>query len=103
MDQWYLDYDEKDITPRGLKCRNLYNFPSNPEIKVPGPKFATNIGRSLDIFDSGMNNDLKTKGRIKSAPFTIARRMECRQFVQFAKLTEDLRTKLILGLKFGLI
>ena len=43
------EYDEKDITPIGLRCRKLTSFPSNPEIKVPGASFGSNIGRGLNL------------------------------------------------------
>jgi hypothetical protein len=30
---WLNEYDEKDIVPIGLRCRNLLSFPPNPEGK----------------------------------------------------------------------
>ena len=91
-DHWLSEYDEKDITPYGLRCRNLLSFPPNPEIKVPGPHFGSNLGR-------GINIDQKQLSRVKNPALTIAKRMEYRQLIEYNKLSEDVKSKLVLGLK----
>lgn len=87
------EYDEKEITPAGLKCRNLLNLPPNPEIKVPGPRFGTNVGRGLNI-------DLNPNRRVKNPPITIAKRMEYRQLIEYQKLSDEIKQKLSMGLKY---
>jgi hypothetical protein len=110
-DQWYYEYDEKDITPIGLRCRNLFNFPSNPEIKVPGGEFASKVGRGLNILEPNafINIDaalvgsvpqtVSTANRVRNPPLTIAKRMQCRQLIEYQKLNDEIRSKLTLGLK----
>lgn len=92
-DLWLGEYDEKEIVPYGLRCRNLLTFPPNPEIKVPGPRFVSNLARSLDI-DTSIN-----KKRVKNPPMTIAKRMEYRQLIEYQKLSAENKSKLITGLK----
>ena len=92
-DLWLSEYDEKDITPHGLRCRNLLSFPHNPEIKVAGPRFGTNIGRSLNI-------DLNQARRVKNPPLVISKRMEYRQFIEYQKLSQETRAQLITSLKY---
>jgi hypothetical protein len=105
-DQWVYEYDEKDITPVGLRCRNLFNFPPNPEVKVAGGQFGANVGRGLHIFDlsssTGGGSSSVSGGpgkRVKNAPLIIAKRMESRQLIEYQKLNDEIRSKLILGLK----
>lgn len=90
----------------GLRCRNLFNFPSAPEIKVPGPSFASNVGRGLHIFEGVNSSNIGQSGsmpvvpgRVKNPPLVIAKRMECRQLIEYQKLDNEIRSKLILGLK----
>ena len=89
--EWICEYDEHDITPIGLRCRNLNTFPTNPNVKVPGPKFAVKLGKGLDI-------DNKNK-RFKNTPLEIPKRIEVRQFIEYEKLNEEIRTKLTDGLR----
>jgi hypothetical protein len=91
-DHWLSEYDEKDITPVGLRCRNLVSFPPNPEVKVPGPRFGSNLGRGLQI-------DYNSHKRVKNPGLTIAKRMEYRQLAEYHKLTDEMKSKLITGLK----
>ncbi|RNA34735.1 sperm-associated antigen 17, partial [Brachionus plicatilis] len=91
-DEWTNEYDEKEIIPPGLRSRNLNNFPPNPEVKVNGPSFGTNAGKSLAV-------DLNQNRRVKNPPITIAKRMEYRQLIEYQKLSEPTKTKLINGLK----
>ena len=89
---WICDYDEKEITPPGLRCRNLASFPPYPEIKVPGAGFGLSIGRGLAIGNESYR-------RVKNPPLTIAKRMEYRQLVEYQKISEALRSNLSIGLK----
>ncbi len=92
-DLWLCEYDEKDVTPLGLRCRNLLSYPPHPDIKVPGPKFGANFGR-------GLNFDIKQNlNRVNSPQLTIAKRMEYRQLIEYQKLTNDTRHSLMEGLK----
>jgi hypothetical protein len=91
-DTWLCEYDEKDVTPPGLRCRNLITFPPNPEVKVLGPKFGTNIGRSLQI-------EVDVPRRVKNPPLVIAKRMEYRQLIEYQKLNDTTKSALTLGLK----
>ncbi len=94
-DYWMNEYDEKDITPIGLRSRNLLSFPPNPEVKVNGPSFGSNLGRGLQI-------DINQSRRVKNPPLTIAKRMEYRQLIEYQKLNDEMRAKLISGLKYTL-
>lgn len=91
-DVWLCEYDEKDVTPPGLRCRNLSTYPPNPEIKVPGAKFGSNIGRGLQI-------DIDQNRKVKNPPLTIAKRMEFRQLIEYQKLSNEVRASLLNGLK----
>ena len=86
------EYDEKDVTPPGLRCRNLLSFPPNPEIKVPGPKFGSNFGRGLQV-------DIKPPPKVNNPQLTIAKRMEYRQLIEYHKLSDETKTSLMSGLK----
>jgi hypothetical protein len=90
--EWFCEYDESDITPVGLRCRNLSTFPTNPNVKVSGPKFSTKVGKGLDI-------DNKNR-RAKNTPLEIPKRIEVRQFIEYDKLNEDIRTRLMEGLRW---
>ena len=65
------------------------------------------MGRSLYFFEihnkdsntANLTGNLSSIGRVQNTPLTIAKRMECRQLIKFMKLTDDIRSKLILGLK----
>jgi hypothetical protein len=81
------------VTPPGLRCRNLSTFPPNPEVKVPGPKFGSNIGRGLQI-----ENEQQSR-KVKNPPLTIAKRMEYRQLIEYQKLSDEVRSTLLAGLK----
>ncbi len=91
-DVWLCEYDEKDVTPPGLRCRNLSTFPPNPEIKVPGSRFGSNIGRGLQI-------ETDQHRKVKNPPLTIAKRMEYRQLIEYQKLSDQVRESLLSGLK----
>lgn len=93
-DNWLIDYDEKDIVPYGLRCRNLYTFPPNPEVKVSGPEFGTNIGKGLELQEPN-----KQTRKVKNVPINIPKRMEYRQFVEYEKINEEIKNSLIEGLK----
>lgn len=80
------------MTPPGLRCRNLYTFPPNPEIKVPGPKFGSNFGRGLHI-------NVKPLQRVNNPQLTIAKRMEYRQLIEYQKLSDVMKTSLMSGLR----
>jgi hypothetical protein len=95
-DFWFVDYDEKDITPYGLRCRSLLSFPPKPEVKVSGPRFAAGLGRSLYINDS---EAFACQRRIKSSKFEMPKRMECRQLVEYQKLNSHLKLNLMNGLR----
>jgi hypothetical protein len=93
-DLWLCEYDEKDITPHGLRCRNLLSFPSNPAVKVQNSKpFGASIGRGLDI-ETNQNR------RVKNPPINISKRMEYRQFIEYQKMNEQMRNNLIEGLRY---
>jgi hypothetical protein len=89
---WLTEYDEKEIIPVGLRCRSLLSFPPNPEIKTPGNSFGTNLGKGLQI-------EINFPKRVKNPPFNIPKRMEYRQIIEYQKLNEEIRSKLVLGLK----
>jgi hypothetical protein len=91
-DSWIREYDEKDITPYGLRCRILNSFPPNPAVKTPGPRFATKLGKSLDI--STDHGDI-----IKNPPLIIPKRMEYRQIIEYERLSDETRNVLMKGLK----
>ncbi|CAF0878303.1 unnamed protein product [Brachionus calyciflorus] len=91
-DAWMCEYDEKEIIPPGLRCRNLQTFPSNPEVKVHGANFGTNAGRGISV-------DLNPSRRVKNPPITIAKRMEYRQLIEYQKLSDEVKLKLMTGLK----
>lgn len=65
------------------------------------------MGRSLYFFEinnkdinaSNLAGNLASIGRVQNTPLTVSKRMECRQLIKFTKLTDDIRSKLILGLK----
>lgn len=59
---------------------------------MAGPRFGTNIGRSLEI-------DLNQSRRVKNPAIIISKRMEYRQFIEYQKLSDEVRIKLINGLK----
>jgi hypothetical protein len=88
---WNCDYDEFDITPVGLRCRNLSTFPTNPNVKVSGSKFATKLGKGLDI-------ESKSR-RVKNLPLEIPKRIEVRQFIEYDRINDEIRTKLMEGLR----
>lgn len=91
-DTWLCEYDEKDVTPPGLRCRNLLSFPPNPEIKVPGSKFGANFGR-------GLHFDIKPQHKVNNPQLTIAKRMEYRQLIEYQKLSDEIKGNLTTGLK----
>lgn len=68
-------------------------FPPNPEIKVPGGGFGSNIGRGLYI------DNITSQRRVKNPPINIAKRMEYRQLIEYQKLSDEIKSNLILGLK----
>ena len=86
------EYDEKDVTPPGLRCRSLANFPPSPEIKVPGPPFGSSIGRGLQL-------DTDSRRRVKNPPILVAKRMEFRQIIEYQKLNDESKAKLLNGLR----
>lgn len=92
-ENWARDYEEKEITPIGLRCRNLSNFPSNPDVKVPGAKFGTRLGKSLQI-ETNQNEHLK------NPPIIIPKRMEYRQIIEYERISDELRGALAEGLKY---
>jgi hypothetical protein len=93
-DNWIIDYDEKDITPIGLRTRNLRTFPSNPAVKVGGSEFGSRMGKGLFIY----NNQFMSQ-RAKNPPVIIAKRMAYRQLIEYQLLNEQFKQKLIDGLK----
>jgi hypothetical protein len=80
------------VTPPGLRCRNLFTFPPNPEIKVPGPKFGSNFGRGLHV-------SIKPQQRVNNPQLTIAKRMEYRQLIEYQKLSDEMKSSLMNGLR----
>ena len=95
-DMWFSDFDEKDTTPVGLRCRNLITFPAYPNVKVNGQAFGAALGSGLHINDSGS----KQRASVKNPPLKISKRMEYRQLLEYQKFDDDIKSKLLKGFKY---
>lgn len=94
----------------GLRCRNLFNFPSRPEVKVPGGAFASSMGRGLHLFHANQLNPSGSAAAgfvvggnriVRNPPLIIAKRMQFRQLIEYQKIDAEFRSKLIMGLKYA--
>ena len=77
-----------------MRCRKLSSFPSNPNVKTPGPKFATTLGKGLEIQTEQVEI-------VKNPPLIIPKRMEVRQIIEYERLGDDIRNLLMEGLKYN--
>ncbi|XP_059166152.1 sperm-associated antigen 17-like isoform X2 [Physella acuta] len=85
-EKWFKNYDQESIIPSGIRCRDLKTLPSK-EVKKPGPKFGTNVGKGLSI---GTYSKSPARIPILKCP----NRLEIRQLVQYKPVTETLRNTL---------
>ncbi|XP_055887729.1 sperm-associated antigen 17-like isoform X4 [Biomphalaria glabrata] len=85
-EKWFKKYDQESIIPSGIRCRDLLTLPPK-EVKKPGPKFGTNVGKGLNI---GSLN----KGSNRISILKCPNKLELRQLIQYKPMTEQLRNRL---------
>lgn len=85
-DTWLMNLDEANIVPSNLRPRDFSQLPAK-EVKKPGPKFGTNVGKALAI---GSRED---PARPPPAP-QCPRYLQLRQFTQYRPLDDSMRKEM---------
>ncbi|XP_038079367.1 sperm-associated antigen 17-like isoform X2 [Patiria miniata] len=88
---WLMSLDEPNIVPPNLRSRDFAKFPAR-ELKHPGPKFGTNVGKGLAV------GSRTSKPRALPIP-KCPSELEIRQFVEYKPISEELRQKMRAGLE----
>ncbi|XP_022082066.1 sperm-associated antigen 17-like isoform X2 [Acanthaster planci] len=88
---WLTTLDEPNIVPPNLCSRDFARFPPR-ELKHPGPKFGTDVGKGLAV-----GSRLPV---LRSPPVPVCpSKLEIRQFIEYKPISEELRQKMRLGLE----